>query len=368
MFGIYSSDEDIDTVKETYTALYALQHRGQESAGIVVNDGGEMKCVKNIGTVSETFSSESFSELKNGKIAVGHVCYSPQNRLTPVAAQPLLMRYLRGSLALAQNGALTNKAQLHKRLEQGEVVVVDENGLRSFRENCSGKTSMCLFEYVYVARPDSVIDGVSVYMARQKAGRILAQEHPVEADMVCGVPDSGLSAALGYSIESGIPYGTALIKNKYIGRSFAQKKISDREEILKVKLNVLKAGVEGKRIVIIDDSIIHGATCAYIVKILRAAGAKEIHMRVSSPPFLNPCYYGIDISDKSSLVSNMMSTQQLCEKIGADSLGFLSIEGLHSIASGAKVGLCDACFSGNYPAPVPTEVFEDKFARKIEKK
>ena len=461
VFGIYANDKEVDCVLETYKALYALQHRGQESAGIVVNSGGEMKCLKNVGTVSEVFSAEELDELPKGSIAVGHVCYSPGKRLLPEATQPLLMRYIKGSLALAHNGALTNVAQLHKKLEQGgaifqsgsnaeliayviaslrlnyptieetvvnamhelegayslvltspsmligvrdpngfrplcigkkgssymissescafdslgaefirdvepgEVVVIDENGIRSFKDNCGDKSSLCLFEYVYVARPDSVIDGVSVYMARQEAGRILAKEHPVEADMVCGVPDSGLSAALGYSIESGIPYGIALIKNKYIGRTFAKRKISERENVLKIRLNVLKAAVEGKRIIIIDDSIVHGATCAYIVKLLKNAGAKEVHLRISSPPFLNPCYYGIDISDRKYLVSNNMSAQELCEKIGADSIGYLSIDGLHSIAKGAKVGLCDACFSGNYPAAVPSEIYEDKFSKKI---
>ena len=461
VFGIYANDKEVDCVLETYKALYALQHRGQESAGIVVNSGGEMKCLKNVGTVSEVFSAEELDELPKGSIAVGHVCYRPGKRLLPEATQPLLMRYIKGSLALAHNGALTNVAQLHKKLEQGgaifqsgsnaeliayviaslrlnyptieetvvnamhelegayslvltspsmligvrdpngfrplcigkkgssymissescafdslgaefirdvepgEVVVIDENGIRSFKDNCGDKSSLCLFEYVYVARPDSVIDGVSVYMARQEAGRILAKEHPVEADMVCGVPDSGLSAALGYSIESGIPYGIALIKNKYIGRTFAKRKISERENVLKIRLNVLKAAVEGKRIIIIDDSIVHGATCAYIVKLLKNAGAKEVHLRISSPPFLNPCYYGIDISDRKYLVSNNMSAQELCEKIGADSIGYLSIEGLHSIAKGAKVGLCDACFSGNYPAAVPSEIYEDKFSKKI---
>ena len=369
VFGIYDfSGENV--ASSIYYGLLALQHRGQESAGIVVNSGGEMKCLKNVGAVSEVFSAEELDELPKGSIAVGHVCYSPGKRLLPEATQPLLMRYIKGSLALAHNGALTNVAQLHKKLEQGgaifqsssnaeliayviaslrlnyptieetvvnamhelegayslvltspsmligvrdpngfrplcigkkgssymissescafdslgaefirdvepgEVVVIDENGIRSFKDNCGDKSSLCLFEYVYVARPDSVIDGVSVYMARQEAGRILAKEHPVEADIVCGVPDSGLSAALGYSIESGIPYGIALIKNKYIGRTFAKRKISERENVLKIRLNVLKAAVEGKRIIIIDDSIVHGATCAYIVKLLKNAGAK----------------------------------------------------------------------------------------------
>lgn len=461
VFGIYANDSDTDCVLETYKALLALQHRGQESAGIVVNSGGEMKCVKHVGTVSEGFSAEELDELPKGEIAVGHVCYSPEQTITPESTQPLLMRYVKGSLALAHNGALTNVAQLRKMLElggaifqagsnaeliayviaslrlnygtieetvvnamkelegayslvltspsmligvrdpngfrplcigkkggsymissescvfdslgaefirdvePGEVVVIDKNGLRSFRDNCTGKSSLCLFEYVYVARPDSVIDGVSVYMARQEAGKILAREHPVEADMVCGVPDSGLSAALGYSIESGIPYGIALIKNKYIGRTFAKRKVSERKNLLKMRLNVLKAAVEGKRIIIIDDSIVHGTTCAYIVRLLKDAGAKEVHLRISSPPFLNPCYYGISISDKKYLVSNNISKDELCKKIGADSLGYLSLEGVHSIAKGAKVGLCDACFSGNYPAAVPGEIYEDKFLKKI---
>lgn len=365
VFGIFSNDPEVDTIQETYKALFALQHRGQESAGIVVNSGGEMKCVKNLGTVAEALTAKELDSLPKGSIAIGHVCYSPDTQLSRVSTQPLMMRYIRGSLALAQNGALTNKAQLYKMLEQGgaifqstsnaeliayviaslrlnyatieetivnamkelegayslvltspsmligvrdpggfrplclgkkgesymlssescafdslgaefirdvepgEVVVIDENGVRSFKENCTGKGSLCLFEYVYVARPDSVIDGVSVYQARMEAGRILAKEHPVEADMVCGVPDSGLSAALGYSVESGIPYGMALIKNKYIGRTFANKKLSEREQVLKVKLNALNAAVEGKRIVIIDDSIVRGSTCRYIVSLLR---------------------------------------------------------------------------------------------------
>lgn len=464
VFGIFSNDPEVDTIQETYKALFALQHRGQESAGIVVNSGGEMKCVKNLGTVAEALTAKELDSLPKGSIAIGHVCYSPDTQLSRVSTQPLMMRYIRGSLALAQNGALTNKAQLYKMLEQGgaifqstsnaeliayviaslrlnyatieetivnamkelegayslvltspsmligvrdpggfrplclgkkgesymlssescafdslgaefirdvepgEVVVIDENGVRSFKENCTGKGSLCLFEYVYVARPDSVIDGVSVYQARMEAGRILAKEHPVEADMVCGVPDSGLSAALGYSVESGIPYGMALIKNKYIGRTFANKKLSEREQVLKVKLNALNAAVEGKRIVIIDDSIVRGSTCRYIVSLLRKSGAKEVHYMVSSPPFFNPCYYGIDISDKESLISNKMSADELCRSIGADSLGYLSIDGLHSIAKGCKVGLCDACFTGNYPAKIPTEKFEDRFARKIDKK
>lgn len=462
VFGIYVKDKYTDSVMETYRALFALQHRGQESAGIAVNNGGDIKCLKNVGTVSEVFSEEDFDDLPKGNIAIGHVCYTSEPALNPVATQPLLMRYIRGSLALAQNGALTNKGELYRKLEQGgaifqsnsnaeliayiiasmrfryatieetvvnamkelkgayslvltspslligvrdpngfrplcigkkgdnymissescafdslgaefirnvepgEVVVIDKDGIRSFKENCTGKSSLCLFEYVYVARPDSEIDGVSVYMARQKAGRILAREHPVEADVVCGVPDSGLSAALGYSIESGIPYGICIIKNKYIGRTFAKRKISERRQILKIRLNVLKAAVDGKRVVIIDDSIVHGATCKYIVKLLRDAGAKEVHLRISSPPFLNPCYYGIDISDRKYLVSNNMSVDELCSEIGADSIGYLSIDGLRSIAKDASVGLCDACFSGNYPASVPEKVYEDKFMQKID--
>lgn len=190
----------------------------------------------------------------------------------------------------------------------------------------------------------------------------------MEADMVCGVPDSGVNAALGYSEESGIPFGIALIKNKYIGRTFAKRQLAAKERLIQIKINVLKAAVEGKRVVIIDDSIVRGTTCAHIVRLLKEAGAKEVHMRISSPPFLNQCYFGTDIKNEEDLIARKLSAQEICRKIGADSLGYLSISGLHRIAKEASVGFCDACFTGNYPAEIPQTIYEDKFSRKIVQK
>lgn len=462
VFGIYKNDEELNVTEETYKALYTLQHRGQESAGIAVNDGGEFRCAKDLGIVPEALPEKAVRSLGNGKIAIGHVCYCASDTIVRAAAQPLVMRYIKGSLAIAHNGAITNLSELHETLEQGgaifqsnsnaeliayvvasqrvvtasiedavlsavkllkgafsmvlsspskligvrdpngfrplcigkigesyvlssescafdslgaqfirdvlpgEVVVIDEDGLHSYKDNCTGKSSVCMFEYVYIARPDSVIDGVSVHDARKRAGAFLAEEYPVEADLVCGVPDSGVSAALGYAERSGIPYGMALIKNKYIGRTFAGHRNAFKEQLVEIKINVLKAAVEGKRIVIIDDSIVKGTTCAHIVRLLREAGAKEVHMRISSPPFLNQCYYGTDIKNEDDLIGRKMTAEEICEKIGADSLGYLSLAHLREIAKEANVGFCDACFTGNYPAEVPTAVYEDKFARKIE--
>lgn len=464
VFGIYKNDNDMHIANEVYGALFALQHRGQESAGIAINQNGEFTCLKDLGMVSEALNASAVEALGDGKIAIGHVCYSPNEAFIRAAAQPLVMRYIKGSLAIAHNGAITNLAQLHHRLEQGgaifqsnsnaeliayvvasqrivtrsieeavlssvqqlqgayslvissprkligvrdkngfrplcigkiknswllssescafdslgaefirdvlpgEVVVIDEKGLHSYQQNCTGKSSLCMFEYVYIARPDSVIDGVSVHMARKRAGQILAQEHPVEADMVCGVPDSGVNAALGYSEGSGIPFGIALIKNKYIGRTFAKRQLAAKERLIQIKINVLKAAVEGKRVVIIDDSIVRGTTCAHIVRLLKEAGAKEVHMRISSPPFLNQCYFGTDIKNEEDLIARKLSAQEICRKIGADSLGYLSISGLHRIAKEASVGFCDACFTGNYPAEIPQTIYEDKFSRKIVQK
>lgn len=411
VFGIYKNDEELNVTEETYKALYTLQHRGQESAGIAVNDGGEFCCAKDLGIVPEALPEKAVRSLGNGKIAIGHVCYCASDAIVRAAAQPLVMRYIKGSLAIAHNGAITNLSELHETLEQGgaifqsnsnaeliayvvasqrvvtasiedavlsavkqlkgafsmvlsspskligvrdpngfrplcigkigesyvlssescafeslgaqfirdvlpgEVVVIDEDGLHSYKENCTGKSSVCMFEYVYIARPDSVIDGVSVHNARKRAGAFLAEEYPVEADLVCGVPDSGVSAALGYAERSGIPYGMALIKNKYIGRTFAGHRNAFKEQLVKIKINVLKAAVEGKRIVIIDDSIVKGTTCAHIVRLLREAGAKEVHMRISSPPFLNQCYYGTDIKNEDDLIGRKMTAEEIREKL-----------------------------------------------------
>lgn len=463
VFGLYKNDDDIDIVALTHDGLYGLQHRGQESVGITVIDNEEPHSVKDLGIVSTVFNSQNLSKLPNGKISVGHVRYTSSDYLDRAATQPLVMRYIEGSLALANNGAITNFPEIRNMLEQGgsifqsnshaevigfliathiietksieeailktmldlkgaysmvissprkliglrdphgfkplclgklknsyiissescaiesiggtfirdvepgEMIVIDENGLKSY--SCSKKktTSLCLFEYVYVARPDSVIDGVNVNLARKKAGEILYRENPVEADIVCGVPDSGLDAAQGYAAASGITYTTAFLKNKYIGRTPQGVGNDKKERLLNMRLNVLKNVVEGKRVVIIDDSIVRGNTSAHIVKILKNAGAKEVHMRISSPEFVHPCYFGLDLPESEDMISNQYSVEELKNKIGADSLAFLSIEGLHSIAEGCKIGLCDGCFTGVYHADKPKKKFVDRFAKKINK-
>jgi len=462
VFGIYKND-DFDIIGEVYNGLYALQHRGQESAGIAVNNNGDIKCVKNPGMVSEALTDKLLKTLPDGKIAIGHVRYYPLDARDVAGIQPLVMRYIKGSLAIAHNGAITNIAEIHHELEQGgaifqsnsnaeliayviaskrlvtdsieeavlsamdmikgayslvisspskligardqygfrplaigkmnnswmissescafdslgaefvrdvepgEVVVIDDEGLHSYKKHCGGKTSLCAFEHVYIARPDSIIDGVSVHKFRMNAGKALAKEHPVEADLVCGVPDSGIVSAIGYSRESGIPFGLAIIKNKYIGRTIARQQQSFNKRLVEIKINVLKASVQGKRVIIIDDSIVRGTTCAHIVKLLKEAGAKEVHMRIASPPFLNPCYYGTDIKSTDNLIARQFSAEELCQKIGADSLGYLSLEGLNNLAPCSNVGFCTACFTGEYPTEIPTQVYEDKFSKKIQK-
>lgn len=460
LFGVYDPHGQA-VADEAYLALYALQHRGQESAGIAVNDDGVIRFHKDVGLVPEVFNEKNLRDLGEGQIAVAHTRYSPGNKQERAAAQPLVMRYVKGTIAIGHNGAISNADELRRELEQGgaifqsncdaeiiaymiararltsgsvekavqmimekvkgayslvlmsprkligvrdphgfrplsigklgdsymlasetcafdslgaefvrdvepgEVVVIDKDGLHSHTEMCGGKTSMCIFEYVYFARPDSVVEGVSVHVARQRAGMILAKEHPVEADMVCGVPDSGLDAALGYALESGIPYGIGLIKNKYIGRTFIEDTQKKRERAVRIKLNVLSAAVKGKRIVLVDDSIVRGTTSAHIIQMLRDAGAKEVHFRISSPPFLHPCYFGTDINSRKHLIACRMSLDEICKEIGADTLGYLSIEGIHAIAKEAKIDFCDACFTGNYPIEVPDEMPVDKYANKI---
>lgn len=461
VFGIYKNNEELDGISITQDALYGLQHRGQESAGIAINNDGEFATVKDLGMVAGVLNEKTLSGLKDGKIVIGHVRYTPFNYLDRAGTQPLVMRYIKGSLAISHNGAITNLAKIRNELEQGgaifqsysnaeliayviaserlratsiedavektmrklegayslvisspskligvrdphgfrplcvgklmdsyifasescvldslgadfirdvepgEIVVADENGFHSIKTGIEAKTSFCMFEYVYIARPDSVIDGVSVHNARQKAGRILYKEHPIEADMVCGIPDSGLDAAIGFSMESGIPYGIGFVKNKYIGRQISGRQADKKQRLLNTKLTALKANVKDKRIVIIDDSIVRGATSAHIVKLLRDAGAKEVHMRISSPPFRHACYFGTDIKSKEELIANKMTVEQICKSIDADSLGYLSIEGLHEIAKESSVGICDGCFTGVYNAPIPEEIYVDKFAQKI---
>ncbi len=250
----------------------------------------------------------------------------------------------------------------------GEIVTIDMNGVHSNKSNCKLKGNLCVFEYIYFARPDSVIDKASVEHARMRAGAFLAQESPVDADIVVGVPDSGLDAALGYANESGIPYGIGFLKNKYIGRSFIQPSQDQREDAVRIKLNVIKENIKGKRVIMIDDSIVRGTTCARIVKLLREAGATEVHMRVSSPPFKHPCYFGTDVDSQENLIAcKFNSVDEIAKEIGVDSLAYLSVEATHKIAEGANVGFCDGCFTGNYPIEVPKEQPKDKFEEKMNK-
>ena len=461
LFGIYDASANANVAWSTYFALYALQHRCQESCGIAVNDNGVISSYKDVGLVPEVFDADRLATLGTGKMAVGHVRYSSDGVANRLNAQPLMVRHVKGPLAVAHNGAITNAAQLREELElsgaifhttcdaeiiaymitrarinsksieealelamqrlqgayslvmmspkkiiaardpqgfrplcigkleqgyviasetcaldsigaefvrdvePGEIVILDENGIRSNKTHCGQHTGLCVFEYVYFARPDSVIDGVSVHAARLKAGAILAQEHPVEADVVIGVPDSGLDAALGYARESGIPYGVGFIKNRYVGRTFIQPTQGQREEAVRIKLNALGDTVRGKRVVMVDDSIVRGTTSARIVKLLREAGAKEVHMRISSPPFINPCYFGTDIDAKDKLIACKMTIPEIAKQIDVDSLGYLSIDGVKRIAEGASCNFCIGCFTGKYPIEVPDEMPQDKYCMKI---
>jgi amidophosphoribosyltransferase len=453
VFGIYS-DGDVSPAYATYNGLLALQHRGQESCGIAVCDRGVVSYSKDMGLVTEAFNDKILDSL-NGQMAVGHVRYSTSGGSVRENAQPLVMRYIKGTLAIAHNGNLTNAYELHRVLERrgcifqttidteviaymiarervdapsieeavrrtipklqgsfslvimspqkliaardphgfrplcigkignstvfasetcaldacgaefvrdvepGEVVVVDQNGMRSFRDPVDVEKSLCIFEYIYFARTDSIVDGISVYEARKQAGRLLAQQLPVEADIVIGVPESGIDAAIGYSEESGIPYEKGIVKNTYIGRTFIKPSQSERERSVRIKLNALSNCVKGKRVVMLDDSIVRGTTSARIVTMLKEAGAKEVHLRISSPPFLWPCYYGTDIPSKDDLIACQYSIEEIGKMSFADSIAFLSVENLAKIMGSSK-GYCDACFSGKYPAPIPDYLIANK--------
>ena len=462
VFGIYSN-EDIDIAQDIYLALYALQHRGQESAGIAVNCNGIIKSRKGEGLTPDVFNEKILDELSGANFGIGHVRYSPGQKSESNNTQPLVIRYIKGAMAIAANSAITNTSELKSRLEEGgaifqtssdaeiiayiiararihsgsiekavieaiksvkgayslvmmspqkliavrdpqgfrplsigkigdsycvasetcafdslgaefvrdvepgEVIMINEDGLHSYRDNCFGRSSTCVFEFVYFARPDSVIEGQSVHFARQNAGRFLAKNHAVDADIVIGVPDSGLDAALGYANESGIPYGIGFIKNRYVGRTFIQTKQKTREKSVGIKLNVLAAAVKGKRVVLVDDSIVRGTTSANIVQNLRAAGATEVHLRISSPPFLHPCYFGTDIDAREKLIAHKRSIESIRERIGADTLGYLSIDDIKQIAPDAKCSFCYACFTGDYPIKVLDEKYSDKYMAAIEK-
>lgn len=405
VFGIYSP-EPADLASSVYYGLYALQHRGQESCGIVVNDDGVFYSHKDLGLVSEIFTKDVMAHYPSGRIAVGHVRYGTTGGNSRRNCQPIEVNHSRGKMALSHNGNLSNAydlryglemsgaifhttsdtetiayiitgerlkspsieeavgAEFIRDVEPGEIIVFNKEGMKSFSGHC-GKASraMCIFEYIYFARPDSVIDGYSVHASRRKAGKILAQTCPADADVVIGVPDSGLDAALGFAEESGIPYGIGFIKNKYIGRTFISPGQSLRTDQVKIKLNTIKDTVYGKRVVMIDDSIVRGNTCGRIVKLLRDAGAAEVHVRISAPPFLNPCYYGTDIDSRDNLIACHHTVDEIASIIGADSLGYLPLEALSQLAM--ETGYCSACFSGDYPTDVPENTTKDRFEQKL---
>jgi len=307
--------------------------------------------------------------------AYSQVIMSPQKLIAvrdPKGFRPLCMGRLGDGVVFASESCALDGigATFVRDIDPGEIVIVtrDENGkvqIRSDRTHCGEKGNLCVFEFVYFARPDSVIQGVTVHNARVRAGMLLAKEHPVEADVVIGVPDSGLDAAMGYAKESGIPYGVGFIKNRYVGRTFIQPTQKERDAAVRIKLNAIEETVRGKRVVMIDDSIVRGTTSWHLVKLLRDAGATEIHMRISAPPFLHPCYFGTDIDSRDKLIANRLTVEQIAQKIGVDSLGFLSVEGVNRIAEGANCGFCDGCFTGRYPLPEPQPVPVNKFERKI---
>ena len=407
LFGI--SDPHGDCARTTYYGLYALQHRGQEACGIATINQRVLSFHKDVGLVGDVFHPDVLDRL-NGTMAVGHVRYATTGGGQRENAQPLTLKYVKGTLAVAHNGNLVNAgvcravkglrgafsllvmspqkliavrdpwgfrplcmgrrgdavifasescalhavgAQFERELDPGEIVVVEGTQVRSIRENCQGSSShMCIFEYIYFARPDSVLCGQSVHLARRNAGRLLAREFPVEADVVIGVPDSGLDAAMGFAEESGIPYGVGLVKNRYIGRTFITPGQESREQAVRIKLGALASCVAGKRVVMVDDSIVRGTTSKQIVSLLREAGATEVHMYSSAPPFIAPCYFGTDIPDRDALIACNYTQEEMREMIGADSLHFLSLEALHQIAPQADCGFCDGCFTGTYPIEV----------------
>lgn len=462
VFGIFENKTTY-VAQSVYHGLFALQHRGQESCGIAVNDDGVFRHHRGDGLVPDVFNDRKMEHLGMGNMAIGHVRYSTTGGKNANNIQPLVIRHIKGNLALAHNGNLVNAPELRKQFElkggifqgtsdtesiaysivanrltsksteeaiekvmeslegayscvvmtatkliafrdpngfrplclgkthdgawvvssescaldsvgaefvrdvrPGEIVVIGTDGVRSIETHCKSKGNICVFEYIYFARPDSVIEGSSVHRARMRAGAFLAQEHPVDADIVIGVPDSGLDAALGYAYESKIPYGIGFIKNRYIGRSFIQPSQHQREDAVKIKLNVIKENIKGKRVIMIDDSIVRGTTCARIVRLLREAGAKEVHMRVSSPPFKYPCFFGTDVDSQENLIACQFSTvEEIAKEIGVDSLGYLSVEATKRLADKSDCGFCDGCFTGKYPIKVPEEQPKDKFEEKL---
>jgi len=449
LFGIYKYGAvDNQLAAQTYMGLMALQHRGQEACGIAVGHNRNIYFHKDVGLVEEVFSNKIIKDL-SGNMAVGHVRYSTSgNKKTKENAQPLVLNYAKGQLAICHNGNIVNADVLRKEYEQngaiyqtttdteiiaytiarqrigagsienavframkilrgsyslvimspnkmvvardphglrplcfgmkedgsfvfasescaldavdaefvrevrpGEVIVVEDGIMREITDYCGVETSkLCIFEYIYFARPDSTIHGQLVNDSRRITGMLLAKKYPANADIVIAVPDSGVPSAMGYAEESGIPYVEGFGKNRYAGRTFIRPDQLSREQAVRLKLNPLKKYIEGKRIVVVDDSIVRGTTTGIIVKLLREAGAAEVHVRISSPPFLHPCYYGTDVPNSDQLISHKHDIDGVCEVIGADTLAYLDLEDLSKIAPDVRdTGFCDACFTGNYP-------------------
>ncbi|PKM67981.1 MAG: amidophosphoribosyltransferase [Firmicutes bacterium HGW-Firmicutes-2] len=450
VFGVYNNNE-FDTSRMVYYGLFALQHRGQESAGIAVNNNGTIVYRKEMGMVADIFDDNVLDYL-NGHSGIGHVRYSTTGSSLVENAQPLVIKYTKGHMALAHNGNLTNADTLRKELEAkgtifqtttdseviaallsrarikynsieealvevmsiikgayalvimtphkliaardpfgmrplvmgkkedsfvfssescafdalgvdlvrdvdpGEIIVISrEKGLESIQTNTVKQSAMCSFEYIYFARPDSVIESLEVYEARFRAGKVLFEEHPVEADVIVGVPDSGLGAAHGFAAASGIPLVDGFMKNRYVGRTFIAPSQGLRELAVHLKLNPIRSQIEGKRVIMIDDSIVRGTTSRRIVNLLREAGATEVHVRVSSPPVKYSCYFGIDTPERENLIASTHSLDEIRDLICADSVGYISREGLLSTFKGARCEFCTGCFTGNYPVEIVDE-------------
>ncbi|HII4513859.1 TPA: amidophosphoribosyltransferase [Clostridium perfringens] len=457
VFGVFAN-KPIDVASINYYGLYALQHRGQESAGIAVANGEDIKVHKGLGVLTEAFEAEDLKRLRefNGYISIGHVRYSTAGAKTVENAQPLVSNTKLGPISTAHNGNLVNADVIRSLLEDGgqvfhtsvdsevitslvargakkgieravidaisavkgsfamvimtkdkligirdphgirplclgkfeegyiltsescaldtigaefvrdikpgEIVVIDNDGIKSYRYSENTVCQTCAFEYIYFARPDSVIDGLDVQTTRVKQGKILFKEYPIDADIVVAVPDSGIPAAMGYARASGIPYEVGFVKNRYIGRTFISPSQEIRERAVAVKLNPLKVNVNGKRVILIDDSIVRGTTSKHLIESLRRAGAKEVHFLVASPMVKYPCYFGIDTPYRSQLIGASRSVEEIREMIGCDSLGYLSLEGMYESFEGRR-NFCVGCFNGVYPVAAPMEALEDNLER-----
>jgi len=453
VFGIYAPG--VDVARITFFGLYALQHRGQESAGIATADGKKVYLHTSMGLVSQVFTEDELTQL-HGHIAIGHTRYSTTGSSRACNAQPILIEANSTTIALAHNGNIVNAkflsdelsqqgytfatttdseiianlvmssternpvdkiryamrrlqgayslviltkdklmgvrdpmgvrplclgtidggwviasescalghvgAQFIREIEPGEIVVINKNGVRSFTEESTRK-ALCIFEYIYFARPDSVIQGKLLYSARQAMGKILAREYPVDADLVMGVPDSATAAGIGYAVASGIPYCEGLIKNRYVGRTFIEPDQRLRDLGVKLKFNPLAETIVGKKLIVVDDSIVRGTTTPKVVAMLKRAGAKEVHLRICSPPIRHPCFFGVDMATRWELIAAQKTIPKIKEAIGADSLGYISIEGLIESVGLPKDMFCLACFTGDYPIPVQLEM--DKLALEV---